>query len=224
MNQEQWEAVDQYIEELFVPADDALDLALAESAAAGLPQIAVSPIYGKLLTLLARSMDARTILEIGTLGGYSTICLARALPEGGRLVTLEFNSLHAQVAQANIARAGLAGQVEVIVGRAVDSLAALSAERRGPFDMIFIDADKPSYPDYLTWSLQLSRPGTLIIADNVVRAGKVIDPDSDDPNVQGVRRFNELLAADPLVDATILQTVGGKGYDGLAIALVKSIK
>lgn len=224
MNQEQWEAVDQYIEELFVPADDALDLALAESAAAGLPQIAVSPIYGKLLTLLARSMDARTILEIGTLGGYSTICLARALPEGGRLVTLEFNSLHAQVAQANIAHAGLAGQVEVIVGRAVDSLAALSAERRGPFDMIFIDADKPSYPDYLTWSLQLSRPGTLIIADNVVRAGKVIDPDSDDPNVQGVRRFNELLAADPLVDATILQTVGGKGYDGLAIALVKSIK
>ena len=224
MNQEQWEAVDQYIEELFVPADDALDLALAESAAAGLPQIAVSPIYGKLLTLLARSMDARTILEIGTLGGYSTICLARALPEGGRLVTLEFNSLHAQVAQANIARAGLAGQVEVIVGRAVDSLAALSAERRGPFDMIFIDADKPSYPDYLTWSLQLSRPGTLIIADNVVRAGKVIDPDSDDPNVQGVRRFNELLAADPLVDATILQTVGGKGYDGLAIVLVKSIK
>lgn len=224
MNQEQWEAVDQYIEELFVPADDALDLALAESAAAGLPQIAVSPIYGKLLTLLARSMDARTILEIGTLGGYSTICLARALPEGGRLVTLEFNSLHAQVAQANIARAGLAGQVEVIVGRAVDSLAALSAERRGPFDMIFIDADKPSYPDYLTWSLQLSRPGTLIIADNVVRAGKVIDPDNDDPNVQGVRRFNELLAADPLVDATILQTVGGKGYDGLAIALVKSIK
>ena len=224
MNQEQWEAVDQYIEELFVPADDALDLALAESAAAGLPQIAVSPIYGKLLTLLARSMDAHTILEIGTLGGYSTICLARALPEGGRLVTLEFNSLHAQVAQANIARAGLAGQVEVIVGRAVDSLAALSAERRGPFDMIFIDADKPSYPDYLTWSLQLSRPGTLIIADNVVRAGKVIDPDSDDPNVQGVRRFNELLAADPLVDATILQTVGGKGYDGLAIVLVKSIK
>ena len=224
MNQEQWEAVDQYIEELFVPADDALDLALAESAAAGLPQIAVSPIYGKLLTLLARSMDARTILEIGTLGGYSTICLARALPEGGRLVTLEFNSLHAQVAQANIARAGLAGQVEVIVGRAVDSLAALSAERRGPFDMIFIDADKPSYPDYLTWSLQLSRPGTLIIADNLVRAGKVIDPDSDDPNVQGVRRFNELLAADPLVDATVLQTVGGKGYDGLAIALVKSIK
>lgn len=224
MNQEQWEAVDQYIEELFVPADDALDLALAESAAAGLPQIAVSPIYGKLLTLLARSMDARTILEIGTLGGYSTICLARALPQGGRLVTLEFNSLHAQVAQANIARAGLAGQVEVIVGRAVDSLAALSAERRGPFDMIFIDADKPSYPDYLTWSLQLSRPGTLIIADNVVRAGKVIDPDNDDPNVQGVRRFNELLAADPLVDATILQTVGGKGYDGLAIALVKSIK
>ena len=224
MNQEQWEAVDQYVDELFLPADDALALALADSAAAGLPEIAVSPIYGKLLMLLARSMNARAILEIGTLGGYSTICLARALPEGGHLVTLEFNPLHAQVARANIARAGLAEQVEVIVGRAVDSLAALSAERRGPFDMIFIDADKPSYPDYLTWSLQLSRPGTLIIADNVVRAGKVIDPDSDDPNVQGVRHFNELLAADPLVDATILQTVGGKGYDGLAIALVKSIK
>lgn len=224
MNQEQWEAVDQYVDELFLPADDALALALADSAAAGLPEIAVSPIYGKLLMLLARSMNARAILEIGTLGGYSTICLARALPEGGHLVTLEFNPLHAQVARANIARAGLAEQVEVIVGRAVDSLAALSAETRGPFDLIFIDADKPSYPDYLTWSLRLSRPGTLIIADNVVRAGKVIDPDSDDPNVQGVRRFNELLAADPRVDATILQTVGGKGYDGLAIALVKSVK
>jgi predicted O-methyltransferase YrrM len=224
MNQEQWKAVDQYVDELFLPADDALALALADSAAAGLPEIAVSPVYGKLLTLLARSMNARAILEIGTLGGYSTICLARALPEGGHLVTLEFNPLHAQVARANIARAGLAEQVEVIVGRAVDSLAALSAERRGPFDLIFIDADKPSYPDYLTWSLRLSRPGTLIIADNVVRAGKVIDPDSDDPNVQGVRRFNELLAADPRVDATILQTVGGKGYDGLAFALVKSVK
>lgn len=221
MNQEQWSAVDEYAADLFVGDDPVLKGTLADSTAAGLPEIAVSPAYGKLLTLLARAVGARRILEIGTLGGYSTICLARALPPDGRLVSLEINPFHADVARANIARAGLAGQVEVLVGRAVDSLAALAAASRGPFDLIFIDADKPGYTDYLAWSLRLARPGTLIIADNVVRRGNVIDPESDDPNVQGVRRFNEMLAAEPRVEATILQTVGEKGYDGLAIAVVK---
>lgn len=221
MNQEQWSAVDEYAADLFVGDDPVLKGTLADSTAAGLPEIAVSPAYGKLLTLLARAVGARRILEIGTLGGYSTICLARALPPDGRLVSLEINPFHADVARANIARAGLAGQVEVLVGRAVDSLAALAAASRGPFDLIFIDADKPGYTDYLVWSLRLTRSGTLIIADNVVRRGNVIDPESNDPNVQGVRRFNEMLAAEPRVEATILQTVGEKGYDGLAIAVVK---
>ena len=220
MNQDHWKAVDDYIGGLFLPDDPVLAAALADSAAAGLPEIAVSPVYGKLLTLLARSHGARTILEIGTLGGYSTICLARALPPDGRLLTLEFNPLHAGVARTNIARAGLDGKVEVIVGRAVDSLAALVAEDSDPFDLIFIDADKPSYPDYLAWSLRLARPGTMIIADNVVREGRVKDAGSDDTNVRGAREFNALLAAEPRVDAIILQTVSGKGYDGLAIALV----
>ncbi|HMT20751.1 MAG TPA: O-methyltransferase [Promineifilum sp.] len=224
MNQEQWSAVDEYAADLFVGDDPVLKGTLADSTAAGLPEIAVSPAYGKLLTLLARAVGARRILEIGTLGGYSTICLARALPPDGRLVSLEINPFHADVARANIARAGLAGQVEVLVGRAVDSLAALAAASRGPFDLIFIDADKPGYTDYLAWSLRLARPGTLIIADNVVRRGNVIDPESDDPNVQGVRRFNEMLAAEPRVEATILQTVGEKGYDGLAIAVVKEVE
>ncbi len=224
MNQEQWSAVDEYAADLFVGDDPVLKGTLADSTAAGLPEIAVSPAYGKLLTLLARAVGARRILEIGTLGGYSTICLARALPADGRLVSLEINPFHADVARANIARAGLAGQVEVLVGRAVDSLAALAAASRGPFDLIFIDADKPGYTDYLVWSLRLTRSGTLIIADNVVRRGNVIDPESDDPNVQGVRRFNEMLAAEPRVEATILQTVGEKGYDGLAIAVVKEVE
>jgi predicted O-methyltransferase YrrM len=220
MNQDQWAAVDDYIGRLFLQLDDALAAALAASAAAGLPEIAVSPAYGKLLTLLAQSHGARSILEIGTLGGYSAICLARALPPRGRLITLEFNPIHAEVARANLARAGLADRVEVRVGRASDSLAQLVADGNGPFDLIFIDADKTGYVEYLHWSLRLSRPGTLIIADNVVRQGRVIDEADDDPNVLGVRRFNEALAAEPRVNATILQTVGGKGYDGLAFALV----
>jgi predicted O-methyltransferase YrrM len=221
MSQERWAAVDEYVAELFFPPDEALEMALADSAAAGLPDIAISPAYGKLLTLLAQSHGARAILEIGTLGGYSAICLARPLPPRGRLVTLEFNPVHAEVARVNVARAGLADRVEVRLGRAADSLAQLAAEGDGPFDLIFIDADKPSYVEYLHWSLRLARPGTLIIADNVVREGRVIDPDSDDANVQGVRRFNEALAAEPRLNATILQTVGGKGHDGLAIALVR---
>jgi len=220
MNQEQWTAVDRYFTDLLLPPDVALDAALRDSAAAGLPAIQVSPAQGKLLHLLARIHQARTILEIGTLGGYSTIWLARALPAGGRLVTLEADPKHAGVARANIARAGLANVVELRLGQAQATLPKLAAEGRGPFDLIFIDADKPSYPDYFAWALKLSRPGTLIIADNVVRKGAVVDAASDDPNVQGMRRFNEVLAAEPRVSATAIQTVGSKGYDGFAIALV----
>jgi predicted O-methyltransferase YrrM len=203
-----------------VPPDAALDAALQSSAAAGLPPIHVTPNLGKLLMLLARVQGARTVLEIGTLGGYSTIWLARALPADGRLMTLESDPKHADIARANIARAGLSGVVELRLGRALDTLPQLAAERCGPFDLIFIDADKQGYSDYLAWALKLSRRGTLIIADNVVRKGAVIDPDSDDPRVQGVRRFNELLAAEWRVSATAIQTVGSKGYDGFAVAVV----
>ena len=215
-----WTAVDDYIGGLFLTPDAALEAALADSAAAGLPEIAVSPAQGKLLTLLARAIGARRILEIGTLGGYSAICLARALPADGRLVTLELSPLHADVARANLARAGLAERVEVRVGPAVMSLAHLAAKGAEPFDLVFIDADKPSYVAYLQGSLPLARPGTLIIADNVVRQGRVLDAASDDANAQGARRFNEQLAADPRLSAVVLQTVGSKGHDGLAIALV----
>jgi predicted O-methyltransferase YrrM len=220
MSQEQWTAVDRYITDLLVLSDVALEAALKASADAGLPQIHVSPNQGKLLQLLAQAKGARNILEIGTLGGYSTIWLARALPAGGRLITLEFDPKHAQVARANIARAGLAGVVELRVGRALETLPQLAAERRGPFDLIFIDADKGNYPGYFTWALKLSRRGTLIIADNVVRNGAVIDAASDDPMVQGVRRFLELLAAERRVNATAIQTVGSKGYDGFTLAVV----
>jgi predicted O-methyltransferase YrrM len=220
MNQDKWTAVDRYITDLFVPRDPALEAALAASDAAGLPQINVAPNQGKLLQLLAQACGARSILEIGTLGGYSTIWLARALPADGRLITLEAEPKHAEVAQANIARAGLSGVVELRLGPALTTLSQLAAEGRGPFDFIFIDADKPSYPDYFAWALKLSRRGSLIIADNVVRMGAVADAASDDDRVQGARRFNELLAAEPRVSATIIQTVGGKGYDGFAMALV----
>jgi predicted O-methyltransferase YrrM len=220
MSQEQWTAVDRYITDLLMPSDPALAAALEASAAAGLPPINVSPNLGKLLQLLARVQGARIILEIGTLGGYSTIWLARALPPGGRLVTLEADAKHAEVARANIARAGLAGVVELRLGRALDTLPQLAAEGRGPFDLIFIDADKPSIPEYFAWALKLSRRGSLIIVDNVVRNGAVADAATVDPAVRGVRRFNELLAAEPRVSATAIQTVGIKGYDGFALALV----
>ena len=216
MGQEQWTAVDRYLTELFVPADPALDAALEASAAAGLPSIQVSANQGKLLHLLARMAGAKRILEIGTLGGYSTIWLARALAPGGRLVTLEYEPKHADVARANIVRAGLAGVVEVIVGPALQSLPKLT----GPFDLIFIDADKTGYPDYLEWSLKLSRPGTVVVADNIVRKGAVVDANSADANVRGVRRFNELLVASKRITATAIQTVGSKGYDGLVIGIV----
>jgi predicted O-methyltransferase YrrM len=220
MNQETWTAVDRYLTDLLGPPDPALDPALADSAAAGLPPINVSPPQGRLLQLLTRMQGARNILEIGTLGGYSTIWLARALPTGGRLITLEFDPKHAEVARGNLARAGVAGVVELRVGRALDTLPQLAAEGRGPFDLFFIDADKQSTADYFTWSLKLSRRGSVIIVDNVVRKGAVTNADSDDPNVQGMRRFHEALAAEKRVSATVIQTVGSKGYDGFAIAFV----
>jgi predicted O-methyltransferase YrrM len=213
---EPWTAVDRYLTDLLVKPDAALDAALVDSAAAGLPAINVSPPQGKLLHLLARLMGAKTILEIGTLGGYSTIWLARALPPGGRLVTLEYDPKHAAVARTNIERAGLADVVELGLGPALETLPKLT----GPFDLVFIDADKPSTPDYFTWSLKLSRPGGLIIVDNVVRKGGVVDPNNDDENVRGVRRCLEMMAAEPRVTATAIQTVGGKGYDGFALAVV----
>jgi predicted O-methyltransferase YrrM len=224
MSEAQWSAVDDYLAGLFVGVDPALDAALAASDAAGLPHIAVSPTHGKLLQILARSVmtndgpGVRKILEIGTLGGYSTICLARALPASGRLISLEASPKHAEVARANIARAGLAGKVDVRLGKALDTLPTLAGE--APFDLVFIDADKEGYCDYLAWSLKLTRPGSLIVADNVVRKGVVVDPASPDSMVQGVRRFNQMLAAEPRVAATAIQTVGCKGYDGFAVAVV----
>ncbi len=220
MGEERWAEVDRYVTELLLPDDAALDATLAASAAARLPAIQVSPPQGRLLELLARIRGTRRILEIGTLGGYSTIWLARALPPDGRLVTLEGNPHHAEVARANLARAGLERIVEVRVGPAAESLARLAAEGAEPFDLIFIDADKPAYPEYLEWALRLSRPGSVIVADNVVRNGAVADPRSADPSVRGVRRFHEMLAGEPRVSATVIQTVGSKGYDGFALAFV----
>jgi predicted O-methyltransferase YrrM len=220
MSQAKWTAVERYITDLFVPPDPALDEVITASAAAGLPSIAVTPNEGKLLFLLARLQGARSILEIGTLAGYSTIWLARALPTGGRLITLEADPKHAEIARTNIARAGLQHVVELRLGRALDTLPQLAAEGRGPFDLIFVDADKQGNPDYFAWSLKLSHRGSLLVFDNVVRQGAVTDPSSADPSVQGVRRFNEMLAAEPRVIATAIQTVGSKGYDGFALALV----
>jgi len=221
MSQEQqWTAVDRYITDLLVPADPALDAALAASAAGGLPAINVAPNQGKFLALLAQLQKARSILEIGTLGGYSTIWLARALPAGGRLVTLEADPAHAKVARANIENAGLAGVVDLRLGPALETLPQIAAEGLGPFDFIFIDADKPAYPEYFEWAMKLSKRGSLIIADNIVRKGAVIEPNHEDPRVHGVRRFNELVAAEPRVSATAIQTVGSKGYDGFVMAIV----
>ncbi|HWZ57760.1 MAG TPA: O-methyltransferase [Gemmatimonadaceae bacterium] len=217
---ELWTAVDHYITDHLVPSDPALDAAVAASEAAGLPAIQVSPAQGKFLHLVARINGARSILEIGTLGGYSTIWLARALPPGGSLITLEAEPHHADVARANIARAGLAEVVDLRVGLAIDLLPVVAQQGHGPFDLIFIDADKPTIPAYVDWALRLSRPGSVIIVDNVIRDGALIDAESDDPSVVGVRRLTVQLAAEPRVSATMLQTVGTKGYDGFAIALV----
>ncbi|MBV9074727.1 MAG: O-methyltransferase [Acidobacteria bacterium] len=219
MNQEQWTAVDDYISSTVISSDVALDAALEESTKAELPAIAVTPNQGKLLHILARSINAKRILEIGTLGGYSTIWLARALPKDGSVISLEISAKHADVARKNIERAGLAGKVEIQLGPALDSMKQLAAEKR-PFDFIFIDADKATIPDYFIWSLKLSRPGSLLIIDNVIRKGGVIESQSPDPDIQGVRRLNEMLAKETRVTATTIQTVGSKGYDGFTIALV----
>src|SRR5580693_4145349 len=220
MEKELWKAVDQYTTGLLIPSDPALDGALAASDAAGLPTISVSPSQGKMLMLLARLAGASRILEIGTLGGYSSIWLARALKPGGRLVTLEANPKHAEVASGNIAHAGFASVVEVRLGDARAGIQKLVAEGAAPFDLIFIDADKSGIPHYVEWSLKLSHRGTLIIVDNVIRDGALIDDKNDDPNVKGVRRLHEMLATEPRLSATTIQTVGSKGYDGFTLALV----
>lgn len=218
MTQHQWNAVDEYIEDLLIGDDPVLDGALVAADRADLPAIAVAPSHGKFLNLLARMHGARRILEIGTLAGYSTIWLARALPADGRLVTLEYDQRHAEVARANIANAGFAELVEVRVGKALDSLPALADEE--PFDLFFIDADKANNPNYFTWALRLSRPGSVIVVDNVVRSGLVVDATSTDEAIVGTRKLGRMLADEPRVDATMIQTVSGKGYDGFALALV----
>jgi len=220
MSEEQWTAVDQYINDLLIPREEVLEAAIQSSTAAGLPSIQVSPTEGKFLMILALAQRAQTALEIGTLGGYSTIWLARGLPANGRLTTLELDQKHAEVARANVARAGLANVVDVIVGPALETLPRLAAEKRGPFDLIFIDAAKNEYPQYLKWALTLSRTGSVIVADNVVWRGAVLDASSNDPNIQGIRSFNEMLAAEPRLEATAIQTVGARGHDGFAIAVV----
>lgn len=221
MSQEPWKAVDDYLTSLFVPDDPALTAVLTESEAAGLDPISVSPMQGKLLNLLVQLKGARRILEIGTLGGYSTIWMARALPEGGKLISLELQEHHAAVARKNVERAGLGEKVEIRVGAALDSLKALEAEGAAPFDLIFIDADKENIPGYYDGAMKLSRNGTLLIVDNVIRGGAVLEVDSDDVSIQGVRRFNELVAKDSRVTTSTVQTVGSKGYDGFAMVLVK---
>ncbi|MFF9815438.1 O-methyltransferase [Streptomyces sp. NPDC014006] len=220
MSQETWTAVDAYFNDLLVEEDAVLRAAVADADAAQLPAIQVAPNQGKLLHLLARIRCARKVLEIGTLAGYSTIWLARALPADGRLVTLEADEQCAAVAAANVARAGLDHIVDIRLGVALDTLPRLVEEGEGPFDLVFIDADKPSNPAYLEWALRLTRPGSVIVGDNVVREGAVTEPDSSDPRVQGVRRFTELIAAHPRLTAATLQTVGEKGYDGFTLAVV----
>jgi len=219
MEQKIFESVDKYISDLF-PQDEALTAAEQSHKLEKIPLINVSPNLGKLLHLFAKLSHAKKILEVGTLAGYSTIWMAEALPEDGKLITLEIDPHHAEVAARNIDRAGLSSKVEIRVGKAIDGLAQLVDEKAGPFDMIFIDADKPPYAEYFEWALKLSRPGTLIIADNVIRDGKVLNPNHDDPMVKGAQRFNKALAANKKVTATILQTVGVKEYDGMAIAIV----
>ncbi|WP_369197272.1 O-methyltransferase [Streptomyces djakartensis] len=215
-----WDEVDAYFSERLAPDDEVLAAALRDSDAAGLPRIAVSPNQGKLLQLLAQIQGARHILEIGTLGGYSTIWLGRALPADGRLVSLEYDPRHAEVAAGNLARAGLAERVEVRVGAALESLPALAAENPPPFDLVFIDADKGNNPRYVEWAVELAGPGALIVLDNVVRGGRVTDADSTAPDVAGTRAAIELIGSHPRLSGTAIQTVGAKGYDGFALARV----
>jgi len=222
MTQELWEAVDKYFEEMLIPHDSTLDDALAAAAAANLPAIQVSSVQGKFLHLLARIMGARNILEIGTLGGYSTIWMARALPEGGRIITLEADPKHAEVARRNFAGAGVESKVELRLGKALDTLPQVASDGRGPFDMFFIDANKSNMPEYFEWSLKLARKGSVIIADNVVREGAVLDAKSKDADIQGIRRFLEMVGNEKRVSGTALQTVSTKNYDGFALVLVTS--
>jgi len=221
VSQERWSAVDDWTAAMLGGDDAALAAAAEASARAELPAIAVTPNQGKLLHLIARIQGARTILEMGTLGGYSTIWLARALPPDGRLVTLELEPRYAEVARANLELAGVAELVQLRAGRALESLRELIAEKAGPFDLIFIDADKQGTPEYFSAALELSRAGTVIVTDNVVRAGAIVDAGSGDERVEGMRRFHELLAGEPRASATTIQTVGGKGYDGFTLALVE---
>lgn len=221
MDAKLFEAVEAYVDGLFVGDDETLRATLRAAADAGLPEIQIAAGQGKLLYLLAKLCGARRILELGTLAGYSTIWLARALPAGGQLVTLEYSPHHAAVARSNLERAGVGTQVELLVGAALDSLAQLAARGEAPFDMVFIDADKGNYPAYLSWSLRLTRPGALIIADNVVREGKVLAPGADDESAAAARAFNAALAAEPRVEAIVVQQVGAKGHDGMAIARVR---
>jgi len=220
VNQDKWTEVDRYLGEALLPPDPVLEEVQRASAVAGLPPIQVSAVQGKLLYLWARSLGARAILELGTLGGYSTIWLARALAGGGRVVTLEVDPKHAEVARANFARAGLSAAIEIRLGPAAESLRRLADEKRGPFDFVFVDADKEGYPEYFRQALALSRPGTVMVFDNVVRDGAVTDAASGNASVRAVRRLNERIAAEPRVSATAIQTVGSKGYDGLAFVLV----
>jgi predicted O-methyltransferase YrrM len=220
--QKEWAEVDRYFTDQLLPRDRAFHSALEANRNADLPAIDVTPLQGMFLELLVRISGARRVLEIGTLGGYSTLWLARALPQNGCVVSLELDPRHAEVACANLKNAGVLDRVDVRVGPALDSLQSLVAAGAAPFDFIFIDADKSGYPDYLSWSLKLARPGTLIVADNVVREGQVIDSDNPDPNIQGVRRFTDLVAAEPRLRTTVLQTVGSKGYDGFALSVVVS--
>ena len=215
-----WKQVDQYFADALIAPGDGFSAALEANHQANLPPIDVTALQGKFLELLVRATGARRILEIGTLGGYSTLWLARALPDDGLVLTLELEPRHAEIAKKNIDAAGLADRIELRVGPAAETLAALVKENAAPFDFIFIDADKAGYPEYLRWSMKLSHPGSLIVADNVVRDGEVIDPENPDANIQGVRRFTELIAAEPKLATTVLQTVGSKGYDGFAIAVV----
>ncbi len=218
---ERWQEVDEFLTDLFGLQDAVLNATVESTSAAGMPMIQVSAAYGAFLNLLARAANARRILEVGTLAGYSTIWLARALPADGRLVSLELEQRHADVARANLERAGVSEQVEIVVGPAAELLRRLADVGTDAFDLIFIDADKDGYPEYLKLALELSRSGTLIVADNVVRGGQVATVDSGDGRVMGVRRFLEDLAADERLDATVVQTVGAKGYDGMAIARVR---
>jgi len=220
MNNDIFSSVDDYIAGLLNPADEALAKTEASIENENIPPISVSPNQGKFLHVLAKLCQAKKILEIGTLGGYSTIWMARALPKDGRLITLELDQHHATVAARNINNAGLGNIIDIRVGKALDLLPAIEAEKAGPFDMIFIDADKPPYTEYFQWALKLSRPGTLIVADNVIRDGKVLDPENTEPMVKGAQRFNQALSANTAVTATIIQTVGAKEHDGMALAVV----